>query len=498
MSKILSIRSIVTQAYIWLALPLLVFFAAWLRWYVALPSLALLLFTFGYMLRRRKDSSFFTSSHFADVKINRKLIIIATLLLIYTIYCGVGGFFWQATSDHHFRSAVFFDLVKHPWPVTYPPLADGEPRMLCYYIGYWLPAAVMGKLFSGYVMPGNFFLVLYTAWGLFIAISLIISFTGGRPRYLILLIFLFFGGWDLFTSLIYATDQQRVSLNTFLISGINYDSTIYHGTANLSILTAQVFNQGIPALIGCLLVRFHWQKPQFLLLPFSLLFFIAPLPCVGLAVILIPHMLGNLKESSSWQNFASMGLCIVPALYFMQNRNAGTILWHISDGLGPAVLESGIVWLCLGLGIFLPFIWPQVKRNVPFWTLVAFAFFAPFLQMGQAQDFGLRAATPLSIYLLLLVTDAACRVRSWKTVRGKLFAVTLFLASFAPAGIYYFIAYHAVADCIIGGAKAMRDRGQGKLANPEENVFYNNFIATGDGFFSRHLMRHPVNKHDLP
>lgn len=44
----------------------------------------------------------------------------------------------------------------------------------------------------------------------------------------------------------------------------------------------------------------------------------------------------------------------------------------------------------------------------------------------------------------------------------------------------------------------MRDRGQGKLANPEENVFYNNFIATGDGFFSRHLMRHPVNKHDLP
>lgn len=92
MSKILSIRSIVTQAYIWLALPLLVFFSAWLRWYVALPSLALLLFTFGYMLRRRKDFSFFTSSHFADVKINRKLIIIATLLLIYTIYCGVGGF----------------------------------------------------------------------------------------------------------------------------------------------------------------------------------------------------------------------------------------------------------------------------------------------------------------------------------------------------------------------------------------------------------------------
>ena len=488
--RLLSLRSLVTQAYIWLALPLLIWIFGWLRWYCAVPLAAILILAVGRILKGEGDGSGFVSEHFSPVTMDRKFWMIALVVLLYVIYCGMGGFFYQIPADNFYRNAIFYDLVRRPWPVEYPPLADGEPRMLCYYLGFWLPAALGAKLCGGYIMPGDALQVIYAAWGLFIALCFISSYCGGRMRWILLIVFLFFGGWDIVTSLIFAPADERDTLNKFLTVGLDQDASTYYDIANTSIFTAYIYNQGIPSLVGCLLILFQRRRPELLLLPFALLFFFAPLPCVGVAVVMVPWMLRNWRKSLSWLNAAALPLLAVTALYFMANNNANRPLNHLADGLWPEILGHGLAWLTLGVGIWLPFIWKSVRRNWMFWTWVAVGYLAPLYGMGQDVDFGLRVSIPLSIYMMLLVADAAASIRRWNSARGWALGCTLAIGSCAPLGVYYYVVYHAVTKCIMQGVPAKRIHGYNLLSDPDHNVFYNNFIATGQGPFYRYLMRH--------
>ena len=116
---------------LYLALPHALFLIGWLRWWIA-ASLTLLLA--AAWLRRPAGSRTVTLGG---------VLFAAGAAFAVLIQSGVGGFGPQ-DMDWHKHNAVLMDLIRSPWPVVYE--ADGDRMALVYYVAYYLPAAVAGKL----------------------------------------------------------------------------------------------------------------------------------------------------------------------------------------------------------------------------------------------------------------------------------------------------------------------------------------------------------------
>ena len=95
----------------------------------------------------------------------------------------MGGYGYQ-TGDWAKHGILLKDLVDYPWPVFYEYY--GATIGVTYYVAYYLPAAVIGKV--GGLVLANQFLVLWTLLGLILAIfwfALVINAlfeTSGCPR----------------------------------------------------------------------------------------------------------------------------------------------------------------------------------------------------------------------------------------------------------------------------------------------------------------------------
>jgi len=138
------------------ALPLLIFFAGWLRPGYALLSVVPVLFCLRHLARAWPAEAVpFRPG---------EIVLVAAFSLALTAFAGIGGLAPQST-DWIKHNAVLYDLVNLPWPVV---LADGPARWpLVYYLAYYLPAAVAGKL-AGYAVA-QAVLWLWTSLGVTLA-----------------------------------------------------------------------------------------------------------------------------------------------------------------------------------------------------------------------------------------------------------------------------------------------------------------------------------------
>lgn len=75
--------------------------------------------------------------------------------LFLVLISGIGGWGWQQ-QDWDKHNTLFKDLIEKPWPVIYQFQTVQLP--LVYYFAYYLPAALMGKMF-GWVIANHVLLV---------------------------------------------------------------------------------------------------------------------------------------------------------------------------------------------------------------------------------------------------------------------------------------------------------------------------------------------------
>ena len=123
------------------------------------------------------------------------VIVIILAILLAAIYCGIGGLYSQTYTDAFGRNAIFYDLVKLPWPTEYSPI-DGNQRTLVYYFGFWLPAAGIAKICGHSIFVGEMVQLAYAVWGLWLITAFLFSYCRGRRRWLALLLLFFFAGWE--------------------------------------------------------------------------------------------------------------------------------------------------------------------------------------------------------------------------------------------------------------------------------------------------------------
>jgi hypothetical protein len=129
--------------------------------------------------------------------LSKKTIIICFLFaIVFTFLCGgVAQVYGRESTDWHKHNTILKDLAKKEWPVVYD---SGEA--LNYYIGFYLPAATIGRITSSYRLAK----LALSGWiviGLFLGFLNLLEFTKPNQKKLtysviILFIFMMYSGWD--------------------------------------------------------------------------------------------------------------------------------------------------------------------------------------------------------------------------------------------------------------------------------------------------------------
>ncbi len=396
-------------AYIYLALPFLIFVIGWFRPIIAIPSAAAIII--GLTLACRHAPRLWMPKF--DKNSMHAAAFIVMIALIWVYFSGIGGHVYQ-NYDHKWRNAIFKLLVEEDWPVILTE-TDGHferPVALVYYFAFWLPSAAFGKLFGLTAGYGMLF-----AWAV-IGVILVFYFicaSSQKPSIRNILIFVFFSGLDIIGRFILTNSSS------FIWFGTAHIENWAHGFQFSSITTQLfwVFNQAIPAwLITLMLPHQKNNRSMVFLYSFSLLS--CSLPAIGMiplfAVVgikncieiwsaekgILENLRAALRDVFTFQNLVSGGIIGITSYLFLKINTSGQKFDMIKFG------DYGMSYLLFVFFEFLIlclFIRPQKGKRILYYTTVATLLLIPFFRLGSSIDFVMRASIPALVLLCTYTAD---------------------------------------------------------------------------------------------
>ncbi len=184
-------RAVYCITLLYLSLPVLIFIHGWIRQPIAgvlIVSLGIVLYH-AIKVALRDDGG--TTDRFSG-KTFSIIQLAGCLLPVIIMVCvsGVGGWGDQ-DDDWHKHNAILRDLSFSSWPVKYDT-AEG-PLLLVYYTAYYLPAAIIGRMFN--LQSAHTVLFLWTIVGAGLSILWVLILSRSHPVWCGL-IFVLFSGMD--------------------------------------------------------------------------------------------------------------------------------------------------------------------------------------------------------------------------------------------------------------------------------------------------------------
>jgi len=436
----------ITLSYLYLALPTAMFLFGWLKAPYAIILVVCLSLSMFAAIRDFESVVLFKDYRQFMREAGVKALVVVIVVSLWVGFSGIGGFSFQ-NSDFLLRNAVFHDLITLRWPVIYSylnqggfPPYSGHDGTLVYYLSYWLPAALVGKVFGW--QAANVALYLWTVAGVLLTLYLFFRFVRRSPMVLTL-IFIFWSGMDIIGVLI---SRQHLP---FLGEHIEWWAGLFQYSSNTTTLY-WVFNQTITTwLVVMLLMNFKSTKSILftyaLVLPFAPFSFIGLAPFVFTYIFLGPMsqdnipkltklkliILDNFKQTINLRNIVvAPVIIIVFLLYYRSNQgNLGSsgLLW--SGALGNVkTLIIYLVFCLLEFGVYSLVIGNVFKRNPWFIVATISLLLIPNYYAGVSNDFVMRASIPALIILMVYVsTFLLSEVAIYKNQRVKIFLVIFLL-----------------------------------------------------------------------
>ena len=416
-------KAVNISSYIYIGLPVLIFMIGWVRWIVSVP--AALIIVYSFYTASKKDNP-----HYICPRRNSR----TTLIVVFAVICGwvflsgIGGFVYQ-NGDHKCRNEIFRILVEYEWPVQKDVMVGNQQqtRMLSYYMGFWLPSAIVGKVFG--LSAGFAFQAVWAVWGICL-IYLKISARFGRYGIIPLLIFVFFSGLDIL-------GYPLLGKEDFIIGSNQHIE--FWGGFQFSSHTTQlfwVFNQAIYGWILTLMLL-EQEDNRHSVLIWSCGLLECTFPFVGMLPFLCYKVFRNFrkrvandsarkacKELFSVENVIGGGLIgIISFLYLLNNGSAG------NGGSGiPITLRSigrYLVFMSLEAFVYYITIYKFQKKNPLFYISLLTLMVCPLIRVGSSIDFCMRVSIPSILVLCLLVSETL--FETWKTHKRH-FAVLLVIS----------------------------------------------------------------------
>lgn len=406
-------------ALVFISLPMLCFFIGWLKWYFAVPAcLALVICIISLddnnkllkMLSKKKADVSASPDNDKKLVISRTMLIVVILAsFAYLFFCGVGRL-WSQSDDYLWRNAIFRDLIVKKWPVFY----DTYDGALSYYIGTWLPAAIIGK--CAYLMgagtepsfmAGNVTLLIYCTFGMSVLFLLLLMyFKTTKPKQVAFIIigFVFFSGMDFVG-------------NEFKIDSFHIEWwALTFQYSSLTTCLCWVFNQTIIPWVCTALLLHEKTVSNYVLIGMACLFS-GPFPFIGFFIFCLAMGIKRLsdmvkekkgkdfvKEIFSVSNICSV-LFIFPIVgsFLLANTMMSKYKSDEPIFLPPTWCFENyilyILFLLFEVLIFAVLIAKPNRKNYLFYVMLAQLIIYPIFNVGINSDLTMRSSIP-AIFML--------------------------------------------------------------------------------------------------
>ncbi len=399
--------------YSYIALPFIIFAAGFLRWYFALPAVIITL-TALFLSASDSESKFSILFKKTDImKIVAGLIFITVLVIL----SGIGNIAWQ-NNDHSTRNTLFNILVNETWPPK--ATVKGEGVGLVYYIGFWLPSALVGKLLS--LEAGYIFSIIWAVLGLSI-IWLLLCIIHKKIVFYPLFIFLFFSGLDIVGHWIMTVSMDKLSVmqkgiwafpkGSELTTHLEWWASRYQFSSHITQLF-WVFNQCIPVWIATLVIILEKNNKNLVFI-MGLTLLSSTLPFIGLvpvflwcaftnhsAPLLDRPFTDNVKKSFlslfTFQNFFGGGVSgLLTFIYLKSNIATNSSSSAQSSAAAKTVFSLPLFFIVIIVWLLFFFIFTTPKKKSDFLYLI------PLLPFSYL----ISTLTPARVgfYLLFIVFD---------------------------------------------------------------------------------------------
>lgn len=483
-----SSKGIIILAYLYLILPVGIFLAGWCRWYIWVPGILILAFCFVGMCKNLPKT--WSPRWTPDNK--EKAVFATGIILLWVYLSGVGALVVQ-NADHAYRNTIYEMLVNYEWPVTGQVFIQGEParRALVYYIGFWLPSALFGKVFG--MEAGYLFQVFWAALGIGLFYYLLCLKRKSLSLWP-LIVFIFFSGLDIVGFYISGNDMGLMSATLHLE---------WWSQFQFSGFTTQlfwVFNQAVPAWVCLMLIQIQ-KTNRYLVFLMGLLLLSSTLPFIGMVPFVIYFMCSRKYGESSylsheWQksfvedtftleNLLGGGFVgILTYLYLKCNFSGQRIVMNQGgESTTKGFILIYIVFLLLEAGVYWLAVYRFEKKNPLFWLVMGWLCICPLVRIGYGGDFCMRASIPALMLLCLMVIDALQSAAEEKNyfLLGSMI-ILLLMGSVTSI--------HEINRTVAMTTAAYRENRRIPEDNVSEDAVFsgNNFSGDADtGFFFRYL-----------
>lgn len=483
-------RYIYILSYLYLFSSIIVFLLGNIKYYISIPLTILLSIA---LLKAIKNAPKMKVSLLSDKK---KVLFVLVIIGVWVIISGVGGFVWQNRWDHKFRNAVFREMVYSKWPVV-----NGD-NALCYYLGFWMVPAVVGKMFG--LLAGYIFQTLWAMLGTVLAFGMICQYLKSfKVRNLF--IFILFSGLDVILFFIFSKIPFTSTLLE-VIRGVHLEQAVPNYQAS-SITTTLfwVYNQAVPFWVGFMLLL-EQKNVKSIVFIYSLLLLFSPFPLVGLAPVMIylvfrkqdniqeknifKNALLKIKNVCTFENIVSLALFLVVALFFKSNTSANNLSFLKFNG-------QNLGYFCLHFifeyGIYLLLLYKYNKHDNILKILVITVICYSFIRLGTGNDFVMRTNIPLVFYLALLVMKQLQRTDVTKTIK-ILLVIVLCIGAVTPITEHIRSIKNEIELVRKQGVETSRNEDLDTIFDKEKNECYDNFVASRDSIFFKYLAKD--NKND--
>lgn len=479
MKKGLTNQTLNSLIYLYIGLPILIFMLGWIRWWISVPVSLVILYSFWTAVR--KDPPAMLRHRRSDRK---TLIAVLAIICVWVVFSGVGGFLHQ-NYDHTYRNTIYRLLVRENWPVQRDILTEAgtQTRVLSYYIGFWLPSAVFGKLFG--LTAGFVFQFVWAVLGIFL-IYLKISQRLGRYSIFPILLFILFSGLDAAGFFVTGKNLFSYGITFHLEWWLSFD---YQFSSHTTMLF-WVFNQAIYGWLLTLLILSEEDNRHAVLI-WSCGLLTCTIPFVGMLPFLCYKIVVNYQKEAkasspkkallrlfSAENVLGGGaIGILSFLYLKNNASAGQV--SSSQGLTLTELGNIALFLLIEAGIYYILVFKDHKKNPLYYLSLGMLILCPFVRINGGNDFCMRASMPSLLVLCLFVTESLFATWKKEKIRFSVLLMAFLIGCVTPA--------HEFMKII----KDTRENGTQMIFVDEKNVFSEpNFSSsTEDNLFMKYLAK---------
>lgn len=436
-------------AYLYVGIPVFIFCVSWTKIFYAIVFGIILCISFAYMLKNAPRLPLF------DVNLD-VLITIVLFVGAWVYLSGIGGYVFQ-NPDHPYRNAIFVALVENDWPVVKEVLTESglQTRGLTYYIGFWMPAALVGKLFG--LDVGYFFQYIWAVAGVLLTYYLICCILKKMTVWP-LIVFAFFGGLDILGT--YATGGDIGVITEWK----HLESWTKLQFSSFCVQLFWVFNQAIPAWIITLMLYLQKDNKNTLFL-WSMGMLNCTIPFVGMIPIMFYFSVRNeisnfsvqldvkyknihakmreirgfisgfLKGFLTLQNIVG-ALCV--ALVMLVYLAGNTAVVNTVQEEDVPTKFTLMRWFSSILYEVVIYYWVVKKyqmKNPLYYVSLFWLMICPFIRVGSSYDFCMRASIPALLILYILVVQTL-ETAHLKKDKVSVYLLTALLCISSVTGIF--------------------------------------------------------------